>query len=105
MSEVFLLNIAGINPKVNKQRIKLKTLGELIKESDNMIPFFVLCETHLKEQILDAEVSIPEYNLLRADRSVRKNGGVAIYYHHTFSISDSESVSVSVRWPTTKKTT
>ena len=75
---------------MDKQRIKLRTLSEIIAECDRKILFFILTETHLKEYILDAEVAIPEYNILRADRSNRKNGGVAIYTHHTFSLDNTE---------------
>ena len=34
----------------------------------------VLTETWLSEEIGDAEVQIPDYNLFRADRSVRSRG-------------------------------
>ena len=93
LAEVFQLNIAGINPKVHKQKVKLKTLGELVTTKKKKIPFFILTETHLKPYILDAEVSIPEYNLLRADRANRRNGGVVIYYHHSFGVCDTETFS------------
>ena len=88
VSEVFQLNIQGINPKVDKQKIKFQTLSELVSTSEDKIPFFILTETHLKEYILDAEVSIPNYNILRADRTNRRNGGVVIYSHHTFSLDN-----------------
>ena len=91
LSEIFQININGINPKVQKQRIKLQTLSEIITESENKIPFFILTETHLKDYIFDAEVSIPDYTLLRADRDSRKNGGVAMYAHHTFSLDDTQT--------------
>ena len=48
----------GVNPKVRKQRIKLKTLGEIVNNSDKKIPFFVVCETHWKQYIMDAEINI-----------------------------------------------
>ena len=95
LAEVFQLNIAGINPKVHKQKVKLKTLGELVRTKEKKPPFFVLIESHLKPYILDAEVSIPEYNLLQADRASRRNGGVIIYYHHSFSVCDTETFSNS----------
>ena len=91
MSEVFQLNLDGINPKVLKQKIKLKVLGELVNNSDNIIPFFVAMETHLKNYIMDAEVKINNYNILRADRDKRKKGGVAIYSHISFPLEDTET--------------
>ena len=36
-------------------------------------------ETHLDSNILDVEVRIPGYNLIRADRQKRKQGGACIY--------------------------
>ena len=90
MSEAMLLNVSGINPKVEKQKIKLKTISEIISTKNRKMPFFIFSETHLKPYILDAEVSIPEYNILRADRAVRRNGGVAIYTHYNFSIDNSD---------------
>ena len=96
LAEIFILNLNGINPKINKQKIKLKTLGETVSQSDIEIPFFVVCETHLKDYILDAEVSITDYNLTRADRpNSRRKGGVAIYSHHTFSLEEIQTFSNS----------
>ena len=93
LAEVFQLNVAGIDPKVLKQKIRLKTISNFVTLRKKKIPFFIFTETHLKDYILDAEVSIPEYSILRADRPLRKQGGVAIYYHHTFSISDTDTFS------------
>ena len=90
MSEIFELNVQGINPKVVKQKTKLRTISEIITASEENIPFFILTETHLKDYIMDAEVSIPQYNILRADRAIRKGGGVAIYSHHAFSLDDTD---------------
>ena len=90
VSEVFQINAQGINPKVQKQKIKLKALSEYVATSKKKIPFFCVIETHLKEYIFDAEVSIPDYNIMRADRAKRKNGGVAIYAHHSFSMDDTQ---------------
>ena len=84
----------GINPKVSKQKIKLKTLGEIVNNGKKVIPFFSIGETHLKEYILDSEVNIPNYNITRADRpSSKRKGGVAIYSHHSFSLEDAQTFS------------
>ena len=67
----------------------MKTLGEIVNQSAKEIPFFSIGETHLKEYIMDAEVNIPNYNILRADRpTTRRKGGVAIYSHHSFSLEE-----------------
>ena len=86
----------GINPKIQKQKIKLKTLGEIVNQSEKEIPFFSIGETHLKEYIMDAEVNIPNYNIIRADRpTTRRKGGVAIYSHHSFSLEETQTFSNS----------
>ena len=96
LSEVFHINLNGINPKIKKQKIKLRTLGEIVNHSETLVPFFSIGESHLKEYILDAEVNIPNYNVIRADRpSTRRKGGVAIYYHHSFSLEEIETFSNS----------
>ena len=41
----------GLNPKIQKQKIKLKTLGEIVNHNEHEIPFFVTIETHWKEYI------------------------------------------------------
>ena len=76
--EVFLINMNGINPKVPKQKIKLKTLGEFVNQSEHKIPFFVIIETHPKNYIFDAEVEVKTlYSYQRRQGTIC--GGVAIY--------------------------
>ena len=57
------------------------------------ISFFALTETHLNDSILDAEINIENYEVLRSDRIERKQGGVALYLHHTLSIDESKKFS------------
>ena len=95
LSNTFLLNIQGINPRVNKQKVKFALLQESVSTNKNMLPFFVLTESHLSDQIFDAEVSIKDYNIIRADREARKQGGVAIYHHYLFTMDDTETYSNS----------
>ena len=56
--EFFLLNVQGINPNVIKQKLKIKAMEEEVNNSDKIIPFFAATETHLNENIFDAEVQI-----------------------------------------------
>ena len=95
IANTFLLNIQGVNPKVNKQKIKFALLEESVSTNKNILPFFVLTETHLSDQIFDAEVSIKDYNIIRADRETRNQGGVAIYHHYLFTMDDAETFSNS----------
>ena len=43
-----------------------------------------LAETWLSSDILDSEITLPEYTLFRQDRN-RQGGGVAIYAHNSLS--------------------
>ena len=45
---------------------------------DNLM-FIALCETYLTNDILDAEVDIPGFSIVRCDRLDRIGGGVCIY--------------------------
>ena len=52
------------------------------------MPFMCLTETWLKSYISDAQVKLPNYNVFRSDRSKRKEGGVMMYIHEAFQISN-----------------
>ena len=49
----------------------------------------VLCvtETFFNKDILDAEISIPNYRVFRADRKTGKGGGSCVYVHNNLSAS------------------
>ena len=71
---IIYCNIEGLMTR----NIKIKLLGDISKE--NNAPLICLTESHLRKGILDAEVEIKEYKIIRADRIERKKtGGVAIY--------------------------
>ena len=74
-------------PGIKNQRWKKHELQSRIEDmSDSKnVPFFVLTESHLKSYIKDAEVAIPGYGLVRADRDTRSQGGVIIYYQDYLS--------------------
>ena len=52
------------------------------------IPFIVLTETWLKSYITDAQIAIPDYEVVRQDRMKRLRGGVLLYVHKSLPISD-----------------
>ena len=85
-----------MNPTYHNQKYKPQALHERIKSSDNFIPYFVIAESHLSEDVFDAEITIPEYNIYRADRIERKNGGTAIYVHEKIVIDTKDVYSDSV---------
>ena len=80
-----------MNPTFHYQKYKPQALYERIKSSETFIPYFIITESHLRENIFDAEITIPEYVIYRADRIARKNGGTAIYVHEDIAI-DTKSV-------------
>ena len=84
-----------MNPSCKNQKYKIKALEELINSSENVVPFMVLTETHLKAYIHEAEVTINNYNIYRADRILRKNGGVAVYMHEDLAVNQTEVYSDS----------
>lgn len=87
--QFFLLNAQGINPKVTNQKVKVRAIEEEVNNSERTIPFFAVTETHLHENIFDAEVQIKNYSVIRSDRALpRKQGGVALYLHHSIAVDD-----------------
>ena len=62
-----------------------------ITSRDQVVPFVALCETWLKPDITDVEISIKDYDVFRADRRKSQHGGVAIYAHQLLAIDDSVS--------------
>jgi hypothetical protein len=74
-----------MDPGIKNQRWKIKALKEELLNNSLHTPFFVLTETHLKPYHVDAEVHIGGYTVIRADRTKRIRGGVAIYLHNSIS--------------------
>ena len=75
-------NIAGLYPKTNQ--VKVRYLEEKAKENQSMI--IALTESHLKSPILDAEIHIPGYQLVRKDRQDQINkGGVIVYVKDSYA--------------------
>ena len=70
-----------MNPTCINQKYKSQAIGEIIKNAEDFIPYVVLTESHLSENIFDAEIHIENYNIYRAHRVRRKQGGTAIYMH------------------------
>ena len=75
------------------QKWKIKALQEKVKQCAYKVPFVATTETHFKPGHLAAEIGIEDYNVQRADRITRKNGGAALYYHNNFIANDSVTYS------------
>ena len=81
-SSIMFGNVAGLYPRTNT--VKVQLLGETAKE--NGVVIVALTESHLKSQILDAEVHIPGFLLFRADRQdYISKGGVIIYVKEEYA--------------------
>ena len=68
-------NIQGLYNR--NGRYKLKMLSEISSEENACI--IALTESHLKEEIKDAEIKITGYDHFRSDRHHNKKGGVIVY--------------------------
>ena len=71
-----LLNVFHLLLESGKNKSKVNYFSEL---HCNNLMFIALCETYLTNDILDAEVDIPGFSIVRCDRLDRIGGGVCIY--------------------------
>ena len=68
-------------------------IDEEVNNSDEIIPFLAMTETHTDDTIYDAEINIKNYDIIRSDRIERKQGGVALYVHHTIIVDEIDKFS------------
>ena len=95
------LNIHHILPKIDE-------IKYVLYNSD--IHIFGLIETFLNAEILDNDIQIPNYNIIRRDRNNRKGGGILIYikdnipFQHRLDLNVNflESVWIEIMFPQTK---
>ena len=86
-----MMNIQGMDPSAHSaSKCKLTSfIEEEISDSDtDSVPYISFFESWLKPHVSDAQISIPNYELVRQDRIKRKNGGVLLYVHSSLPISD-----------------
>ena len=91
-SKIFFLNIQNLLPQSNTQR-KLQYLNDRAKEENAKI--LIMTETHLTPDVLDEEITIPNFNVFRTDRINRKCGGVCILIQENLGVEKSKSVHYS----------
>ena len=86
-STCITLNIQGMSPSVySASRHKLTSLiEEHITEST---PWIAIVESWLKPHIQDAQIQIPNYQILRQDRKKRERGGVVLFVHNNLPTSN-----------------
>ena len=82
-----MMNIEGMDPSARSaSKCKLTALVE--EHIDDSVPLIAISESWLKDHITDAQVSIPNYEIIRQDILNRRRGGVVLYVHNTLPISD-----------------
>lgn len=78
LSKVIVLNIEGLLPHRYKRKVKL--LSETAQKEKALK--LALTESHLNDEIRDAEIRIENFTIFRNDRgNHRKKGGVITYIH------------------------
>ena len=82
-NSVIMGNIEGLKPR--NKRYKVGMIKEMAIEKNAQI--ISLTETHLNNEILDAEVNIEGFNMYRADRTQTTKGGVAVYIRREIAAS------------------
>ena len=88
-----IFNIQGMDPSARSAgRWKIFSLRQLVDHysEKHFVPFISVTETWLKPHIHDTQVSIPGFNIFRADRRLRIRGGALLYIHQSIPIIDSD---------------
>ena len=79
----------GMNRKTHwKINYLRKEINNRNSKTDMIPSIIAITETHLKPYIEDAQIQIPNYNCVRADRKLRSQGGVLLYFHQDIPITD-----------------
>ena len=73
MFSFYYMNITHLHAKYRQKNTLLADY------CDSSTMFICLCETFLHKGILDSEVQIPGYIIVRSDRVSRPGGGVCLY--------------------------
>jgi len=81
LSHVYYTNARSLINKIDELRVVCSIERPL---------FVAVSETWFFESILDSEISINNYNLIRGDRKFRKGGGVALYVRQGIEYSEAE---------------
>ena len=69
------MNVEGLCSR--SRQYKVSMIGDIMMNARTAIA--ALTETHLNEDIKDAEIAIDGYQIFRSDREGRARGGVALY--------------------------
>ena len=86
-----------MDPSINSAsnwKLDYFTENHISKDSESeetFIPVIAIVESWLKPHITDAQINIPHYQILRADRKDRIRGGALLYVHEDLPVSEEES--------------
>ena len=92
MYSFIFMNVARL---ITLTKRKSEILSDLC---DKSTLFLCLCETFLHEGILDSEIKISGFSIIRCDRSSRTGGGVCVYVSNSTTydiVCHTQTLSVS----------
>ena len=70
----------------SKSKHKLESFKE--EHINSEVLWISICETWLKKHISNAQIYIPNYQIVRQDREKRRRGGVLLYVHNSLPVSN-----------------
>ena len=82
-----MFNIQGMDPSAHSAS-KCKLPAFIEEHINPNVPIAAFMESWLKHHISDAQVSIPNYQIIRQDRRKRIRGGVIMYIQNSLPVSD-----------------
>ena len=87
-----MLNFQGMSPSATSEsRCKIPFfVEEHVTNSERKIAWIAATESWLKPHITDAQISIPNYSVIRSDRLKSIRGGTLLYIHQDYPISSVE---------------
>ena len=92
VNEIIIFNGQGIDPSINSaQHWKLPYFIENHLSNPIFTPIIIITEPWTKPHITNAQISMGDYQIVRADRKQRIRGGALLYIHNDLPISSEES--------------
>ena len=92
VNQIIIINFQGLDPSINSaSHWKLPFFIENHLSKPVFTPIIVGTESWTKSHITNAQLNIPNYQIVRADRKERKRGGALLYIHEDLPISNEES--------------
>ena len=98
MDTILMLNMQGMVPNIHSKSFwKLNYLiEEHLNNNEERVAIIATTETWLKTYHSNAQIMIPNYQIVRADRNNRERGGALLYVHEDFTITNQQTFDNSV---------